>query len=438
MTNNPARHLAGRVKLHTMENYMKIHSFKWWLMAGALMIVSLAGCSGGGGGGSTTPAQPTPTGKTVITGTASAGIIYPGTVNVYAVDASGVKGALIGSATTSIDGKYSVPLAAYSGAIDVEVSGTYTDETTGNTVSIAATKPLHALVDAVNETTNNNRAVSVTPLTELAWRKASSNGTAATTPAAITSANKLVDDLFKISDIVGIEPVRPNNASMANASQESKAYTLALAVLSKMASTAAGASDSDKLDTALSSMKAEIDSAETSGSMSSTNSAFATALSMTSLSVDFPEAAAQLSGVGKKSQKITLSTSGTLPAGIKIYTIDGTIALPVDNAGNLKVSFRVESNGKTLSDVLLLTGVASGMGAMDPLANYLAPQKQLQFSAVFSPSGTGIGIGDFATLTYEVAPGATVTAADFSPVAGSVTAKDANGTVISGMTITFK
>ena len=55
----------------------------------------------------------------------------------------------------------------------------------------------------------------------------------------MVTSNKLVDDLYKISDIVGTEPVRPDNASMANASQESQAYTLALASLSKMSSSSA-------------------------------------------------------------------------------------------------------------------------------------------------------------------------------------------------------
>jgi len=399
---------------------MKIHSFKW-MMAGALMVASLAGCGGGGG---TTPQAST----TTINGTASAGIIYPGTVNVYAVNASGTKGALLGSASTSIDGKYSVSLGAYSGAVAVEASGTYTDEATGHAVTLTTAKPLHAMVDAVDNSTKNNKVVAVTPLTDLAWRKASTNGTAVTPPAAMVTANKLVSDLFKISDIVSIEPVRPDNGSMGSSgSQEAQAYTLALAAISRMASTATGATDNDKLEATLNSMETEVEGAETSGSMSSSMSgSFTTALGAVTLSSDFPSAANQLSAMGKASQTLTLATSGSLPAGVKIYAVEGTISIPAN------VSLRVESNGKTLDDVFLLAGIAAGMGS-NPVANYLAPQQEMNFSIVLNQ---GIGIGDFATLKYDVATGATVANSDFALVISSV--KDSNGADITGVTVILK
>jgi hypothetical protein len=247
------------------------------------------------------------------------------------------------------------------------------------------------------------------------------------------TANALVENLFKISDITGIEPVRPDNASMATTSQESQAYTLALATLSKMSAAAAGATDNDKLESTIANLETEIEGAEISGSMSAKSSTdFATALGTVSLSTDFPSAAAQLAGMGKKSQILTLSTSG-LPTGTKIYTIEGTIALPLGN-----VSLRAEGNGTTLSDVFLRTGVATGIDTTFSLATYFAPQKQVHFRMVFSPSGTGIGIGDFATLAYEVASGATISATDFNLVAGSVAVKDANGADIAGATVTIK
>ena len=408
---------------------MKRYSLKW-LMAGALMTASLTGC-GGGGSSASNPAPQQSAGNTVITGTASAGIMYPGTVKVYAVNASGAKGAQVGSAETSVDGKYRAALGGYSGAVDVEASGTYTDEATRRQVTIPSSRPLHALVDKVNETTDNNRVVSVTPLTDLAWHKASTNGTTATTPAAMVTANKLVDDLFKISDIVGTEPVRADNASMATASPESQAYTLALAVISTMSATATGATDNDKMEATIASLETEIEGAEISGSMSSkANSDFATALGADQLSRDFPSAAAQLSGVGKKSQKLTISTSGTLPAGTKIFAIDGTIALPAS------VSFRAEESGNTVSDVFLLAGLSiNDKGSLS--AKFLAPQQTLQFIVVLDSSGLGIGIGDFATLTYEVASGATITKADFSFVTGTVAVLDVNGAVIPGVAVTI-
>lgn len=411
---------------------MKIHPFKC-LMAVALIMASLAGCGGGGGGPSATAAN------TVIKGTASAGIIYPGTVNVYSVDPNGTKSAVpLASVPTDINGKYSAPLGAYSGAIQVEVSGSYQDEATSKSMTIATSKPLHAVLDKVDTATNNNRVVSVTPLTEVAWRKAGKNGT---TPSAIANANKLVSKMFKLGDIVGIEPVRPHNASMSNASHESKTYTLALAAMSKLATTKTGATDDDKFERLLTDSANDVDEAEKGdGSMGSSSSgAFVAALGSVTLGDDFPSAKAQLSTIGKKTQTLTLATSGTLPSGTKIYAIQGTITLPADpTTKQLKVSLRADSNNKTLSDVFLLAGIATGMGLLDPFANYLAPQQQVNFTILLDPKGTGIGIGDFASLTYEVATGATVSAADFSIVAGSAIVKDANGAAISGVTITLK
>lgn len=394
-----------------------------WLLAGALIVAGLGGCGGGGGGS---------TGSSNVSGTASKGIIYPGTINIYAVDAIGNKGVLLkGGIATDINGKYSAALGGYDGAIVVEASGTYTDEATGTTMTIAAATPLHAGVDRVSWVTNNNRVVAITPLTEMAWRKANAGG-AKPTAANIAAANRLVGDLFKVNDILATEPVRPDNADMAAASADAQTYTLALATLSKMASTAAGATDAAKLETVLARMELEVEGAATGNSMSPTAiSDFTTAMGTMTLCTDFPAARDQLSLMGRKSQTITLATSGTLPAGKTIYALQGSIALPAN------VSLHVDSTGRALSYVFALAGVANGMGAT-PVANYLGPQRQVDFSVQINPTTAGIGIGDFATLTFDVAAGATVTAADFSMLAGTFTAKDANGADISGVNVTFK
>src|SRR3954465_2898009 len=100
-----------------METFMKINTLTT-MIAGALILTGLTGCGGGGG---STPTTQVPPGNTAIKGTASAGIVYPGTVNVYAVDSSGTKGALLaGPVSTTIDGTYSAALGGYSGAILVE------------------------------------------------------------------------------------------------------------------------------------------------------------------------------------------------------------------------------------------------------------------------------------------------------------------------------
>lgn len=399
------------------------------LVAGVLMLTGLGGCGGGGGS-----SNPPPVTNTVIKGTASAGIIYPGTVKVYELKADGTKGALLnGSAPTDINGTYSASLGAYSGAIQVEASGSYTDEASGQTVTIDPAKPLHALVEKVDNSSTNNRVVSVTPLTEIAWRKASSNGTVATPPAAIVSSNTLVDNLFKVRDITSVEPVRPDTATMASADQESQAYTLALASISQMATTATGTTHTERLDSVLNTLATEVKDAETSGSMSpAVTTEFSTALGAVSLGDDFPSAKDQLAGMGTMPKALILSVGGQLPAGAKIYAIQGSIALPTG------VTLRADSNGRTLEEVLYLLASVKELSSLDPIASYLAPQHQLDFIVQFDPTKTGLGTGDFAVLVYDVATGSTITAADFSVISGSVTAKDINGVEISGVTLTMK
>lgn len=396
------------------------------------MIATLGGCGGGGGS-----SPQLPPGNTTISGTASQGIIYPGTINVYAVNASGAKGALLaGSIATEIDGKYVAPLRSYSGAIVVEASGSYTDESTGRTVTIPASKPLHAMVDKVNETTDNNRVVTVSTLTEIAWRTASANGTRATLPAAMTSTNQLVSDLFKVHDILGTEPVRPDNATMANSGTKEQVYTLALAALSEMASTASGATDLDKMETVINRMATEVGAAATSGSMGTTvASDFNAAVANLSLSTDFPDSSEQLAAMGRTSQILTLATTGTLPTGTTIYAINATIVLPADPvSGQHLATIDHELDGQILSDDLALAGGATG----SIYGNYLPLQHRVVVSVILSPTGAGLGIGDFAMLSYDLAAGATLTAADFSILAGSATVKDANGAVIPGVSVIIK
>jgi hypothetical protein len=400
-----------------------------WLMAGLLLIGSIAGCGGGSGGSGTS--------NTVIRGTASKGIIYPGMVNVYAIDANGVKGALLaGPVQTKSDGTYSASLGTYNGAVHVEASGTYTDEATGQPVTIDPAKPLHALLDTVGNGASN-RVVSVTPLTEIAWRMASASGTAATPAAAIVSANRLVSDLFKISDIVGIEPVSPDSTSMDKAAQEPQAYTMVLATLSQMAKPASGAPTFTEMDNLLDAVTNEV---QTTGGMSAgTMSGFAAALSRLSMTSSYMPAATQISGAGRKSQLLTLAISGALPSGSNIYAVQAAINPPLDPVtGKARVSFRASANGAVPSNLFSLIGGATALGGLVPQLNYQSSTQQLSFAAVFTPGGTGIGTGDFATLTYDVLSSTVVTVADFSIAGGSVKVKDANGAAIDGVTVALK
>jgi hypothetical protein len=227
---------------------------------------------------------------------------------------------------------------------------------------------------------------------------------------------------------------------MTAASQEAQAYTLALAALSNMAKPASGPATFARMDDVLAAMTTEVEHAETAGTMgSSAVSGFETALSDVPLAAGYSSAAGQLSGMGRKTQLLTLATSGALPSGVKIYAVQGTILLPVDNATNLPmVSLRADSTGQTLSDVFLPAGTATGMANMAPIAHYQPLKRQVQFSIVFDQTRPGIDTGTFATLAYDVAPGFAVTAADFTVVPGDVAVKDSNGATIAGVTVELR
>src|SRR6185369_12017159 len=137
------------------------------LAASALIALSLAGCGGGGGGGGAATDNATnTTADTVISGMASKGPI-DGTAKIYALNSNGSKGNLLTNADI-VSGAYTAKIGKYAGPIIIEVSGSYTDEATGSTLTIADKTPLRAaLSNASGEV-----KVAVTPLTELAVQKA--------------------------------------------------------------------------------------------------------------------------------------------------------------------------------------------------------------------------------------------------------------------------
>lgn len=188
------------------------------LAASAIVALSLAGC-GGGGTESSSPITGT---ETVISGMATKGPIT-GTVNIYALGADGAKGSLLKSAPIS-NGSYSASVGTYEGPVLVEATGNYTDEATGQTLSVGSDAPLRAAVSNASGTV----AVPVTPLTDLAVREAGE-----LTASGIDNGNRLISDIFGF-DIIKTQPVAPSPASLAAATQSQKDYTLALATLSQL------------------------------------------------------------------------------------------------------------------------------------------------------------------------------------------------------------
>lgn len=190
----------------------------------SMFMMFLAACGGGGdesgeGGGET---------STSVSGIASKGPILSGIVTVYAVNADGSRGQILGTApTSSTDGSYQVSNLAYNGNILVFVSGgTYTDEATG------ATLPNPGLKAALPSASGSVQ-VAITPLTDVAFKQMSSAG-GGFSSANITKYNAVVSTAFGV-DIIGTQPVNATNATQVGGAKQSAIdYGVALAAISQM------------------------------------------------------------------------------------------------------------------------------------------------------------------------------------------------------------
>lgn len=358
------------------------------LLMAVVMVCALTACGGGGGGGNATPVA-----KTVVSGIATKGpFAKDSTVSVFSV-LNGTKGALITQAKVTDDnGSYSADLGSYSGAIIVEVSGSYRDEATGNIVTVQPTAPIRAALPLVQGAVS----LPVTPLTELAVQKTGGMLTA----DAITAANALVSSAFKV-DITNTLPVVPTAAALTTTTQAQKDYTLALAAVSQMASVVTGSNDTEKLNTVLTTLTQEISS---TGMSANAAANFQTALS------DFVNPAnpnnltginttttTNLVNVGTLSKNYTLALQGNL-SNITVKGIQFDLELPAGVTVNIDVADSAvldnslgKASGATV-DALLVGKYSAGSLAIGYMAN------------------SAINAGSFATLTCNIPAGATLPA----------------------------
>ncbi len=160
-----------------------------------------------------------------LNGVASKGPIKSASVKVYALEADGAKGALLGTATTGVDGSYSVDLGSYTGDVVVEVSGgTYTDEATG------ATDTPNTLLRAALSGVSGTVSIAVTPLTEIAVQYAEDPNT----ETSIDAANSLVSSMVGVN-IIDTSPVDVTSVTeSARATSNQLTYGLMLATMSQM------------------------------------------------------------------------------------------------------------------------------------------------------------------------------------------------------------
>lgn len=395
---------------------MKIN--KLFGLALSLIVAStIWGCGGGGGG---TPPAP----ATVVSGVAAKGLISGGTVNVFAVDQSGaISASPMGTGSTNPDGSYSVSVGPYSGALLVRVTGgTYKDESASPT---APPVPLPMPLRAAVANASGNVSVSVTPITELAVVKA---GSTSLPPAAITSANTLVSNIFKV-DSISTKPVAPTTTGFTGATQAQKDYTLLLAGISQLASQSGG------LQAALAPMSSDI---VTSGKLSVATATGLTGALTTFLSgpnnqtgvTDINQT--NLVGIGGLSAVVKLSTVGTLSPGTLIGGLQLTLTLP---AG---VSLRADfSSGQTQFAPLAGVVTASGAAASGSLvsASYVPAAGAAPGAVTVALiSSSGFGVGEFVTINCDVAAGVNLPTPSQFVVISFGPIVDQTGAPISGLT----
>jgi len=346
------------------------------------MTMTLSGCGGGGGGGGAA--------TTTVSGVASKGLIKNGVnnVKVFALGSNGAKGTLLATTSTGASGEYSANVGTYAGLVLVEVSGTYTDEATGQPVTIAADKPLRAACS--NET--GNVTVAVTPLTELAVQNAEAAG--ALTLVNITAANAAVSTLFNL-DVIATMPVAPEATALSGATKAQKEYTLALAAISQMAGTNSAAAVFSVID----GMKTDI---QANSTLTTTAAQFVQALNdfaangNNNTGVTSSTLPAELINVGSKTAVVTLSISGVSAA---VYGVDVTVDLPSG------VTVAAGTNGSVAAPILSVTGAAEGSYAS---AQYIPASGGVPAKLhIAVANGNGFTPGAFVTIACSVAQGVT-------------------------------
>lgn len=352
-------------------------------------------------------------------------------------------------------GKFSANIGSYAGVLKLEVSGKYVDEATGKEVTVLPTAPLKAAIPSTSVT--NNVSVAVTPLTDIAVNKATEGG-ASLTDASVASSNKAVSSLFGIEDIVMTVPTASDAASLtASTDNKQKAYTAALVTISQYvfeyakSTTNSGSTanvSSANLQTALSAALTQISSGikidNTSATQVVTISAPAVAINLnqaTANAATNPITMTLVSAAGSTANSaITTAITNTISASDSSVKNVRTFKLKITGAYTGKIA-GVEVGINLPTGVTINSGVdrithssavaATGTGFDTTVLGQVSVDgKKLNLRIL---NVNGFGIGTFATI-YCTAP-STVSAADFSLVAGSKIVAPITGAVIPDLTI---
>jgi hypothetical protein len=198
----------------------------------AAAALLLFGC-GGGDGGDALPAATQGT----ISGSVVKGPVSGATVSAFGLS-GGAKGAQLATAATDAQGAFTMSIGAYSGPVMLQMSGgTYTDEATGATMTMAAGDLMTAVLPSMAAGSSVN-GIQVTPVTTMAQAMAM-NLAGGMTEANAAAANAALGNYFMAGDILHTQPMNPLVAgSGVAASQASMNYGMTLAAMSQYAKSA--------------------------------------------------------------------------------------------------------------------------------------------------------------------------------------------------------
>ena len=388
----------------------------FFLAAANICGCGFGGFSGGDSGSTTGQTNPTDT-DTKIKGVVSKGLFKDGTVKVYAVNTDRTREEISipekQPITISPFGTYSTHISSsrtlsgsssgvsYSGVVEIEATGTYTDEATG--MDKPTEEPLRALI--ANPT--DDVKVAVTPLTELAAQIAT-KGSGTLTADKVNNANALVSDLFKV-DIIATQPVALTNDGFLNKDtfQTQKDYTLALAAISQLAK-------NSKLSDVLTTLATDL---ADDGAMSAENAAaFQTALKDFLASDRNPTVVkdirlTNLANVGGTTRTVKVTTTGEPPPGLSFGGFTVTVELP--QGVTLKADFSGTAY-ETLSGVVT-TSAALPQG-LYPIGHYIPPSDTARGQVtvgILSMNAGGFGVGELLAIKCDVPAGQSPPISDF-------------------------
>jgi hypothetical protein len=349
----------------------------------------------------------------------SKGPIDAGTVSVFAIR-NGVADTTtpIAKGKTDKNGNFNIDLGTYSGAILVEATGgSYIDEVNGAKVTLKT--PLRALRSVA---AFKSYTTAVTPLTELAYKKAL--GAGAITNAAIDDANAKIAAFFTLNNIISTLP------DASDPGDDQKRYAAVLGSYSQYINN--NRNPGELLDDALPRLLTQMgDELETRNGFS-----VQTVSGINAAMTDFSINGKNLTGAGVNPLPVPTSALLKLKlqgAGTGTTTVIGALDVVLNLPKGVTVSADA-ATGQTADGVVTPSGGAAGNGST-ALAKFTAASgatpAQLHITMV---NTAGFGVGEVVTIKVDRDPAISFPADNAAFSVSSFTAVGTDGSTLGGIT----